>query len=325
MPDSTLSTLEQIRVKVRRLTRSPSTEQISDADIDSYINTFILYDLPELIKIEPMKEILSFYTKPYIEEYSTDTIDPNDTLYNFKNRYVNVAAPVYVSGIRANFVQSVEEMLSLYPRISDEEIVDTGDAIATTFTGNISSVPVTRNVVTISSVDANGTALIVRDDGQGNLIGDIAAGVNTIDYLTGAYNVTFAFAPGNGESVYVSYVTYVAGRPDSVLFYSDSFIVRPIPDKTYKIDITTYRRPTELLNASDMPQHSELFEYISYGSAIKILQDRMDIDSVAILNPEFNRQEKLAMRRVIMQNSAKRVATIYSNSNDIDYPFGINN
>jgi len=33
---------------------------------------------------------------------------------------------------------------------------------------------------------------VVRDDGNGNLVGDIAAGVNTINYLTGAINVTFA-------------------------------------------------------------------------------------------------------------------------------------
>ena len=34
MPDITLSTLEQIRTKVRRLTRSPSATQLLDSDID---------------------------------------------------------------------------------------------------------------------------------------------------------------------------------------------------------------------------------------------------------------------------------------------------
>lgn len=327
MPDSTLSTLEQIRIKIRRLTRNPSAEQISNADIDDYVNTFILYDMPASIKIESMKEVLSFYTQPYIEEYSTNTTDPNDTLYNFKNRYVNVAAPVYVAGRRSRFVQSVEEMLSLYPMLNEEEQVDEGDGIISLFTGNISSVPIIRNQVTISSVDANGSALIARDDGQGGFQGDVAIGValNTINYQTGAFNVGFSLPPGNGEPVYASYVTYVSGRPDSVLFYSDSFIVRPIPDKTYKIDITAYRRPTELINASDMPQYSELFQYISYGAAIKILQDRMDTDSASILMPEFNKQEILATRRVTNQNSGKRVPTIFSDSNVIDYPFGINN
>jgi len=41
------STLETIKIKVRRLTRSPSEAQLSDADLNQYINTFLIYDLPE--------------------------------------------------------------------------------------------------------------------------------------------------------------------------------------------------------------------------------------------------------------------------------------
>ena len=44
MPAPT-STLQTIRTKVRRLTRTPSTAQLSDDDLDQYINTFVVYDL----------------------------------------------------------------------------------------------------------------------------------------------------------------------------------------------------------------------------------------------------------------------------------------
>ena len=37
------STLNAIRIKIRRITRSPSPSQISDATIDEYVNTFIHY------------------------------------------------------------------------------------------------------------------------------------------------------------------------------------------------------------------------------------------------------------------------------------------
>ena len=40
------ATLGAIRNKVRLLTHSPSTAQLADADIDQYVNTFILYDFP---------------------------------------------------------------------------------------------------------------------------------------------------------------------------------------------------------------------------------------------------------------------------------------
>jgi len=50
-PDASLSKLESIRTKIRRLTRSPSSAQITNAQIDDYINTFVLYDFPEYIQI----------------------------------------------------------------------------------------------------------------------------------------------------------------------------------------------------------------------------------------------------------------------------------
>ena len=40
------STLADIRSKVRRITARPSALQITDAEIDNYINTFYIYDFP---------------------------------------------------------------------------------------------------------------------------------------------------------------------------------------------------------------------------------------------------------------------------------------
>ena len=59
-----------------------------------------------------------------------------------------------------------------------------------------------------TTIDADyQTGLVVTDDGLGNLIGDIdAAGQNTIDYITGAYDVTFVSAPLVGSAVLANYV-----------------------------------------------------------------------------------------------------------------------
>jgi len=72
-----------------------------------------------------------------------------------------------------------------------DEVLDTGDAVETNFTGALSNVPV--NVGTVSITD--GTQ-VITDDGSGNLIGDVdGGGTNTIDYKTGLFDVTFATAP----------------------------------------------------------------------------------------------------------------------------------
>ncbi len=47
---------------------------------------------------------------------------------------------------------------------------------------------------------------VITDDGDGNLIGDVdSAGTNTINYATGAIDVTFNNAPGDGDAVEIDY------------------------------------------------------------------------------------------------------------------------
>ena len=96
-PDSTLSSLTSIRTKVRRLTRSPSTAQLTDAQIDDYVNTFVLYDFPEFT----VDKKLVFFLMPNIDFYSNNTVNADDPLYNFINKYISVKAPVYVGGSRS--------------------------------------------------------------------------------------------------------------------------------------------------------------------------------------------------------------------------------
>ena len=49
--------LNTIRLKVRRLTARPSPNQISDQEIDDYINTFYVYDFPEHLRMLNLKVI----------------------------------------------------------------------------------------------------------------------------------------------------------------------------------------------------------------------------------------------------------------------------
>ena len=66
------------------------------------------------------------------------------------------------------------------------------------------------------------------------------------------------------------------------------------------------------MNTSQNPQLNEWWQYIAYGAARKIFQDRMDWDSVALVEPEYKKQEALCLRRTIVQYTNERVATIYT-------------
>src|SRR6267142_3467753 len=97
-------TLTAIETKVRRITRSPSTAQLSDADLNNYINTFVVYDFPEHLRTFNLRTTFTFYTNPYQDEYFTDTAsfgnpvtNPtiiNNPLYDFQNKYLTVHNPV---------------------------------------------------------------------------------------------------------------------------------------------------------------------------------------------------------------------------------------
>lgn len=84
------------------------------------------------------------------------------------------------------------------------EGIGSGNNTDTQFTGTLAGGSCHETTLTIT-VDA----LTVTDDGEGNLIGDVdATGVNTIDYDTGAFDVTFSSAPSTGvDNILATYFT----------------------------------------------------------------------------------------------------------------------
>ena len=68
-------TLADIRTKVRRITARPSAVQLSDSEIDKYINTFYVYDMPEHLKMESLRYNYQFTSTANIPAYDfpTDT------------------------------------------------------------------------------------------------------------------------------------------------------------------------------------------------------------------------------------------------------------
>lgn len=306
MPDNTLSTLEKIRIKIRRLTKSPSITQMTDVTIDEYVNTFILYDFPSHLKTFSLRKTLTFYTEPFKDTYEGDEIVPN-----FNNIYTTIYENIYISGRRATYTQDRDQMFTIYPRTETKALVSTGDGATVALNGTLKSKPVLRNYVMFSSIDANNEGLAVYDDGDGILLGDVDPG-GTIDYVTGVYAFTFTVAPGAGEKIYSQTVPYVPSIPTTVLYHHDQFMFRPVPDQPYRVEIEVAQRPTELINDGDMPEISQQWQYIAYGASKKIFEDRMDMESVQNIMAEFKEQELLVNRRTIDQISSQRVATIYS-------------
>ena len=334
------STLQAIRTKTRRITRSPSLSQLSNEQLDEYINTFILYDFPEHLRLFSLRTVLTFYTQPGVDVYDTNTSVTTDPLYNFKNRYVAVHPPVYMAGIQAFYTQWRDVFYGYWPQTNT--ISDTllrGDGTTGPFSGRISDpstgLPfVLQRSVNFNCLNTDGTSMIMVDVPINNQIGNLTqADVplvppfdttvdpnNFINYVTGEYTITFPQITETASVIWFEGILYQPGKPLGMLYYDEKFTIRPVPDKTYSIQIEADVRPTELINSTDVPQLEQWWQYIAYGAAKKIFEDRMDLDSVQLIMPEFKQQERLVLRTTLTQQADERTVTIYTQGKN--YGFG---
>lgn len=301
-----MTTLATIRTKVRRLTASPSAVQLTDAQIDDYVNTYYLHDMPADIKVFDLKEMYTFYTSPNIDTYALN-VNPSFTAVA-PRAYFSVEPPAYCGGKLMFYSQSEAEFYGHYPAYTSED-EQAGDGTAGAYAITVTNIPVLRNNVTVSATDAGGNRLIAWDDGAGTFGGDA---VGTINYITGVIAITFTGNIPVTENITVHTVPYVTAQPMSMLFKDDVFTVRPVPDKTYRIDISTYVYPTVLLNAGDSPETQSMWQLLAIGASRKVLEDRGDMQSREQLTPLFEEQLTLVKRRTVAQNRPARAATIYA-------------
>jgi hypothetical protein len=305
-----MTTLADIRLKVRRVTKSPSANQITNAEIDDYVNTFYLYDFPEHLRLINLKETFTFITQPDVDIYS---FTPNTV--------VSIEPPVYVGGNEIMFFQSRQEYFTVYPEIQRNENFDTGDGTAGPYAGTITATPIKQNRVLISTVDVNGNPLSAQDTVAGTFAGNVAAG-STINYTTGAIAaVTWTANVAAGTPIRVQSVNYQSARPQAVLFYDDTLQLSPVPDQAYEFIVNAYVTPTSLINATDEPELREWWQLLALGASLKLFGDRLDMESYAKTQVLFDEQKRLVERRTLKQISVNRSSTIYQNQERGINPF----
>ena len=319
-----LSTLNVIRDKVRLLTGSPSTTQLTDSQINEYVNTFYLYDMPEQLRLFNLTEEYEFYTQPNIDTYafprnpSPIATPPAITQPGF----VTVNPPAYIAGYQSFWSQSEDNFYRIYPQLEFIEELTTGTNIAGPYSFTFTNRPFLRGYIApgnprvfsqvlVTGVTATGTNEVARDDGNGGWINaDVEALMGTINYVTGVGTVTFeANITGviNGQNI-----PYVAARPQAILFFNDLFFLRPVPDQSYKVQMEAFRTPAALLASGDNPLLNEWWQYLAFGASKKVLEDRLDTDGLSKVMPFLEEQQRLILRRTIVQQTNERTATIYT-------------
>jgi len=348
------SSLLDIRNKVRRITARPSDAQITDSQIDDYINTFYIYDLPEHLHLQDLRYNYQFIT------------NPNQQVYDFPTQfYLTNMPPVYIAGYQSYMTQSRENFFRINPGLMMiQNSVATGTGGPGPYTFTLTQTPITRGFkpnppgafstsvagttsdiaanmmnwnVLISANTSNTTATSVVDDGQGNLF-DInsastdptVSSIGTIDYSSGLVTVTFTSNIPAGTGINAQYIPYVASRPQSVVFYQDQFLLYPIPDQAYTVSFEAFKYPTAFASgvpagtaATLTPQLNEWWQLLAYGAADKIFADNGDLENMQKFRPLLDEQMRLVQRRTIVQQTSERTASIYTEQSQFpQYPFG---
>lgn len=331
-----LSTYAQIEKKIRRLTASSSQSSLTSSDIGEYVNTYYMNDFPYGIKMDQMRNVYTFFTEPYIDRYPLDV--------NFNQ---GVRAPMYVEGIQGSLFKDRQQFYSVWPRFPTKFQPISGDGVTQVFSFNIPG-PFLSEEVVLGGVDISGSPISVNDDGNGNMVFKFPNAptsvpalntnpavpgmynrntgnpgliqptvIGTVDYVTGNIAVDFSLAgvtPIAGEQMNMWVSQYQTGRPYSLLFWNNEFTIRPVPKEIHKVEVETYLTPVQFMQSTDSPILNQWWQLIAIGAAIKILEDRQDMEGLENISLLYDRQEALCLERQTIEELFVPNTTVFNSA-----------
>lgn len=325
-----MSTLASIRTKVRRLTGRPSSQQITDAQIDEYINTFYLYDMPETLRLVTQETTFEFMTEANVDTYdmNTQTVWTGVSNEPAADVYITVSPPGYIAGYQSFWSQSPEQFQRTYPQLAEISNQIEGNGTIGPYSITFANTPVLQRKVTVGAIDNTGAVINCIDTPVSRTLGNFEQ-INTnltitgqINYLTGTATITFNNPIPAGNQITFTAVPYVASRPQALLFYNNQFTMRPVPDASYLVSVKAFKRPTILINDTDQPELKQWWQYLAFGAAYKIFEDTADPEGMNAIMQGLKTQERLVLRRTIIERTNQRTSTIYTEMHQ--YPYNNN-
>lgn len=321
-----IATLADIITKVRRLTGSANDLQLTDDMIKDYINSFYLYDFPAQFRSLKLKDLYTFVTTQGIDTYAFDS-----------EKYTTVEMPAYCANAQIQLFNDPWSFYQTWYNWQQIENFATGANSVGPYVGTLSNTPLLRSVnndsaninfpasriqnILITANTSTGT-INVTDDGNGilneiDMNGEIIGlPVGLINYQTGSISIIFSQPIPNPNAIQAQYNPQTLGFPESILFFQNQFVVRPVPSQGFTIQLVAYRQPTQALeNAVDntgTPELLEWWETIAFGAAKKVYEDRLDMDGVAMMDKALKERYDLNYTRTYAQLGKQRVATIFA-------------
>lgn len=182
-----MNTLGDILTYIRRIIKSPSSAQITDALLIDYVNRFWLMDVDARIQLFDLKTTYEFQTVPGVDRYNMPLYDvqtePGSQSIAMFPVYQGFLGPAYINGIEVPFSTQRSDFFKIWPNVVQlAQVVAVGDG-TDTYTIQIPFLPSTAP----TNPPFNG---ILR--GHVDMSGIIATGSNIDPPIGTALNTSIA-------------------------------------------------------------------------------------------------------------------------------------
>lgn len=285
--------LAQIIAKVRNITGTPSSSQLTNSQITDYVNTYYTFTMPFELKEQINLQPLNFFALPNID------------VYQFPSAFLTDQPMAYANGFPLIFYQDRDIFFQDWPQQYTQDAVATGDGVTTNFVGSTQAFPIIQG--TYSITDGVQVAFDKSDGFLYQTLAGVDISVGTLNYVSGAFSVTFLSAPASSSTIYDNYQGYQPARPQGVLWYNNVFTFRPIPDMVYTITLQGYINQVQLDLINDTsPLQTEWGILIAYGASVEIFADRGDNQAYASTYQIMKRYENVALARTVQQYEASQ-------------------
>ncbi len=296
--------LSEIRQKVRQVSGRLSLAEISNTQVDEYINKYFKFEFPAEVKLNRNYTLHEFNTSMNVQDYA------------FPVNFTNFVPEATIDRKELLLYQDPDKYYTENPENIQRFSTWTGDGATVTFANTFANnVPILAGSVLVDD-----TVEVFTDDGLGILTGN-QGGSGTVDYTTGAISVTFNTAPISGQVIQPSFIQFRAGMPVSVLMFNNEFTFFPIPDRAYRFRIKAwsllYVQPatgaskTTFTLADDKPLQEEWGPAIAFGAARRIVSDFGEMDRYGELTKLYKEQINYILTRTHIDLESSRVLPMF--------------
>lgn len=289
-----------ILAEFRSICGIPDAAMYSDAQCATLINYYYQYVLPKELKIFWGYTFYQFFTEANVDQYLApagfQTVNPNVTADGFCIEWYSDPNLFYED----------------YPQQVNKQMVTTGTGSLNNFPFNVSAFPIIPRSLYVT----DGTQ-VVQDNGNGGFNqvsppGSTGSVVGSVNYATGVVSsLSFLTPPAANTTITATSGAFFSNRPQGILFFPQQpltdaeqstlnavnmFVLRPIPDQVYQIQIEGIQIPQPFLNYTDVPFRPDLGPLIALGAALHRFKLFNQMDQYDQYLPEYMRFKDVCMQ-----------------------------